>query len=177
MIRQGNRFSVVVTVALFVFGSSSSTLGRGSLAIEDSWNAAHLENLPPEIRARVQKWDLACGGSLAAAHLFARHLAIPGIRFLSLHFEDLRCANRSALCNDRGCLHEVYASAGSHYRLVLSVHAHEIRMTRNGDAAGIEIDDGASAPSILRWNGGRFSRLDADKKTNVKRSKTGTHNE
>jgi hypothetical protein len=150
--------SYVRAVAMIVIALSSSiepALSHSGFA-KDPWNPAHLEKLPSEIRAQVQKWEAACGGPIAAAQQFALYLTIPGTQFVALHFDDFRCNNKSVHCNLRGCLHEVYASSGGKYRLVLAVHAREIRLVRQQNAASVEIHDAGGTSRLLHWNGVRF---------------------
>ena len=123
---------------------------------QDRWNPAHLENLPPDIRAIVQKWEGACGGSLAAAQQFALYLTVPGAEFIALHFDDFRCRNKSVHCDTTGCLHEVYVANGGRYRRVLAVHARDIQLLRDQNAAVVEISDVNGKTRALRWNGRRF---------------------
>lgn len=121
------------------------------------WNPAHLDNLPPEIREQVQRWEGACGSSIAAAQQFALYLAIPGTQFVALHYDDFRCRNKSVHCNVDGCLHEVYVATKGRYRRVLTLHAHDIRLVRDQNAALVEISSGSNGRTrTLRWNGSRF---------------------
>lgn len=123
---------------------------------QDPWNPAHIERLPPELRAEAKKWDAACGGSIAASQQFALYLTVPGAQFVALHYDDFRCHNKSVHCDSGGCLHEVYvATNGGRYRRVMRVHARDIRMSRDRDMALIEISSGAGT-KLLRWSGGRF---------------------
>lgn len=58
--------SKIAVVPLCLSGISQPALSHGGLA-QNRWNPAHLRNLLPEFRAIVQKWDAACGRSIAAA--------------------------------------------------------------------------------------------------------------
>ena len=104
----------------------------------------------------MQKWEAACGGSLAAARQFALYLTVPGAQFVALHFDDFHCGNKSVHCDTTGCLHEVYVATNGRYRRVLTVHARDIRLIGDGDAAGVEISGVGGKARTLRWNGGRF---------------------
>ena len=113
---RSRRFISVIAIALLApTGMLQPAFSHGGLA-ENRWNPAHLQNLPPEIRASVQKWDAACGGSLAAAQQFALYLAVPGAQFVALHFDDFRCGNKSVHCVTTGCLHEVYLATNGRHR-------------------------------------------------------------
>jgi hypothetical protein len=123
---------------------------------ENRWNPAHLQNLPPEIRTSVQKWEAACGGSLAAGQQFALYLTVPGAQFVALHFDDFRCNNKSVHCETTGCLHEVYVATNGRYRRAVAVHARDIRLIRDRGTAELEISGMSGTIRTLRWNGGRF---------------------
>ena len=153
--RSGRFISVIVIALLAPTGMLQPAFSHGGLA-ENRWNPAHLQNLPPEIRASVQKWDAACGGSLAAAQQFALYLTVPGAQFVALHFDDFRCGNKSVHCDATGCLHEVYVSTNGRYRRVLTVHARDIRLLRDQDTAAVEIGGVGGKTRTLRWHGGRF---------------------
>lgn len=127
----------------------------GGLA-QDRWKPAHLEHLPPGIRAILQKWETVCGGSIAASQQFALYLTIPGGELVALHYDDFRCGNQSAQCTAKGCLHEVYVASNGHYRRVLAVHARDIRLLRDQTTARVEISGVNGETTALRWNGHRF---------------------
>lgn len=136
--------------------SAGPAMSYGGLA-RDPWNPAHLEHLPPEIRADVHKWEAACGGGLAAAQQFALYLDVPGARFIALHFDDFRCGNKAVHCRAGDCLHQVYVATNGRYRRVLSVQARDIRLLRDGNTALIELTSGSNGrPRLLRWTGRQF---------------------
>lgn len=119
------------------------------------------EELPPEIRKAVSRWQSPCGPPLAATHLFAHYLddRLIGSRLISLHFHELSCANKSGLCSYEGCLHRVYVSTDGRYQLAFSAHVPEVTLTLVDHTPAIEIDCGLLAPRcprVLRWDGGRF---------------------
>jgi hypothetical protein len=150
------RFALTVAIALLGLPGMVQPASPHSGLAENRWNPAHLQNLPPEIRASVQKWEASCGGSLAAAQQFALYLTVPGAQFVALHFDDFRCGNKSVHCDTTGCLHEVYVATHGRYRRTLAVHARDIRLIRNRDTAGVEISGMSGKTRTLRWNGGRF---------------------
>ncbi|MCJ9732705.1 hypothetical protein [Bradyrhizobium sp. PRIMUS42] len=123
---------------------------------QDPWSPAHIDMLPAEIRADVQKWNAACGGSIAAAQHFALYLTVPGTEFVALHFDDFHCRSRAVHCNSAGCLHEVYAATAGRYRRVLAVRAYDIRLSSVNNQAFVELLDGKGNSRTLRWNGSRF---------------------
>ena len=158
---RSRRFISVIAIALLApTGMLQPAFSHGGLA-ENRWNPAHLQNLPPEIRASVQKWNAACGGSLAAAQQFALYLTVPGAQFVALHFDDFRCGNKSVHCDATGCLHEVYVATNGRYRRVLTVHARDIRLISYQDTAAVEISAAwAARPERC---GGMAADLSSDK--------------
>ena len=130
-----SRLISTIAVALLCLSGIFQPAFSHSGVAQDRWNPAHLQNLPPEIRAIVQKWEAACGGPLAAAQQFALYLTVPGAELVALHFDDFRCGNKSVHCGTTGCLHEVYVASRGRYRRVLAVHARDIRLLRDQNAA------------------------------------------
>jgi hypothetical protein len=82
-----------------------------------SWNAEHIDALPPEIRIAVLAM---CPTRPQAAHYFATYL--DNSHRINLRFEKFHCEQRATLCNNAGCLHQVYAFANGHYRLAKSFY-------------------------------------------------------
>ena len=118
--RQGLLMKVApIALGLLVTASLASPVSpRGGLHLLDpAWNPQHINALPAEVRNALMHM---CGDS-QAEHLFASYSQ--NFRFLVLHFEHFRCGNRSALCTQSGCLHQVYVSTGGHYRLLRSYRA------------------------------------------------------
>jgi hypothetical protein len=147
--------SILTSGLLAAFGFLQPALSHSGTA-QDPWNPAHLEMLPSEIRAEVKKWDVLCGGSVAAAQRFALYLTVPSARFLALHFDDFRCRNKTVHCSSAGCLHEVYVSTTGRYRRVLAVHAHDVRLSSSNNQVFLELLDLNGNSRALRWNGSRF---------------------
>jgi hypothetical protein len=54
--------------------------------------------------------------------------------------------------------YEVYAGSGSSFRLALSIHAVDLKMTDEGGMAGLEVTIAGPHPSRIfyRWDGRRF---------------------
>lgn len=147
--------STIAVALLCLSGMLRPAFSHSGIA-QDRWNPAHLQNLPQGLRAVVQKWEAACGGSIAAAQQFALYLDVPGAELVALHFDDFRCGNKSVHCSTTGCLHEVYVASKGQYRRVLSVHARDIRLLRDRNTALVEISDVNGQTRALRWNGRRF---------------------
>jgi hypothetical protein len=105
-------------LVLAVCGIAAPASGRGGLPADEPWNRQHVSGLPPEIRGALARM---CGPSVSAQHHFA--LYSRDSRTITLHFEQLRCGERGALCTSAGCLHQVYERAGARYRLLKTFYA------------------------------------------------------
>jgi hypothetical protein len=160
--RQRSKLDVLVAVGLFTLAGLAPAAARsGGTSTDDPWNPAHIGGLPQEIRAGIEHSTRACGASVAAKHLVSRYIEDRGSgeRFIALHFDEIRCEHRASICTAAGCLHQVYASKGGPYRLVLSVYAPEIELKHLGNAAAVEVACGPSSrrcSRLLRWNGAHF---------------------
>ena len=94
------RSMLMVVVLLLVDLLSVSTLAyaRASLGLENPFAPHHIEGLPHDIRRTLYSRAKACGNRLAAAHYFSLSIEANGQRFISLHFEEFSCQNRSTIC-------------------------------------------------------------------------------
>jgi len=147
--------------ALLLVGSLSATsaaYARGGFASENPLAAEHIEALPPQIQRKLSARARACGNKAAAAHYFSVTIETKGQRFISLHFEDFVCKNRTTICAGDLCLHEVYLQSGAGHRLVFSAHARDLKMVNDGDTIGLEVS-GGSLRGRYRWSSGRFLRV------------------
>lgn len=144
--------------ALLLAGSLSATsvaYARGGFASENPFAAEHIEALPPEIQRKLSARARACGNRAVAAHYFSVTIGTKGQRFISLHFEDFTCQNRTTVCARDLCLHEVYLQTRTGHRLVFSAHARDLKMVDDDNTIGLEVK-GGSLQGRYRWSGGRF---------------------
>ncbi|MFX7082919.1 hypothetical protein ABTI41_20460, partial [Acinetobacter baumannii] len=81
------------------------------------WNPDHIVHLPAEVRGAVLAM---CGTPPSAGHYFATYSQ--NSRQINLHFEHFLCESGPHFCTAAGCLHQVYASTGGHFRLVKSFY-------------------------------------------------------
>jgi hypothetical protein len=88
----------------------------GNFHTEDRYNPQHIDNLPLEIRNSI----LHKCSTPKALHPFARYF--DGDKRIVLHFEHFLCDGEGPYCTPSGCLHQVWVSAGGHYRLVRSYY-------------------------------------------------------
>ena len=139
-------------------------MARGAISHRDVASTQHIEELPSEIRSALARWQSACGVPLAARDWFAHYLddKATGYRLISLHFHELSCINKAALCTAQGCLHQVYISTGGVYRLAFSANVPDVTLTfLDGRVPAIEIDcetfSTQCRPRVLRWNGRGFA--------------------
>jgi hypothetical protein len=156
-------FAILSLLGLVGIGPAAARGTIGS-ASGDVWNTAHVERLPREVRAAIERSAQACGMPITARHLFSRSIEdqITGDRFIALHFEEVHCVNEAAICTSAGCLHQVYVSKGGPYRLILNVHAPEIRLTLIDGSAAVEIDCGETTQPCTRyfhWDGSRLKAI------------------
>jgi hypothetical protein len=146
---------------MMLISLSSPAVARGGIAPPDGVSARHVEVLPPEIRKALSRWQSVCGSPLEAGHLFVLYLGdkASGLRFIALHFHELSCANKAALCSDQGCLHQVYALTDGAYRLVFSANVPDVTLKLLDHTLAVEIECRTldpQCPRVLRWNGRRF---------------------
>lgn len=145
-----------------LLSATSAVYARGGFSSENPLAAEHIEALPPEIQRKLSARARACGNKAAAAHYFSVTIATKGQRFISLHFEDFACQNRTTICREGLCLHEVYLQSKAGPRLVFSAHAHDLKMVDDGDTIGLEVS-GGSLQGRYRWSSGRFVRMTTGK--------------
>ena len=155
---------IAAMLTLAMIWLSPPAVARGGISHPDVASTRHIEELPSEIRSALGRWQSLCGVPLAARHSFAHYLGdrAIGYRLISLHFHELSCDNKAALCTDRGCLHQVYISTDDVYRLAFSANVPEITLIFLDHAIpAIEIDCETFSPQcrsrVLRWNGRRFA--------------------
>jgi hypothetical protein len=151
-------FCAGLLLAALAVGSTQAVALASMSHDRELWNTARIDALPPELRSRVMRLERACGAPVSAAKLFVLHLRSSGTQFIALHFDDFRCEDRGVLCRGRECLHEVYVRSGSSFWLALSIHAVDLKMTNEGDVAGLEVTAAEPHPSTVfyRWEGRRF---------------------
>lgn len=152
--------TIATMTTLCLLHPSPEGVARNETSHPDLASTQHITELPPEIVKAVNRWQSACGAPLAATHSFAHYLKDQSSRYrlISLHFHALSCDNRAAVCNNQGCLHQVYISTDDTYRLAFSGNVLEATLMFIDDKPVVEIDCYLpQCPRILRWNGRRFS--------------------
>ena len=154
--------TISTMLTLTMIWLSPLAAARGGISHTDVASTRHIEELPPEIRNALSRWQSACGSPLTARRLFAHYLGDNAVGYwlISLHFHELGCANGAALCTNLGCLHQVYISAGGAYRLAFSANVPEVTLRLLDHTPAIEIDceifRSHDCPRVLRWDGRRF---------------------
>jgi hypothetical protein len=152
-------YATMATSAVAILSMVHSATARGGFASEYPWAPEHIQRLPPDIRKAVLRQARMCGSKAAASHYFSLSIESGGGKFISLHFENFACASRTAICNDDGCLHQVYLKSNRRHRLVFATYADDIKLTDDGAKIGLEI----SSRGLMRhfqWNGKRFAVSD-----------------
>jgi hypothetical protein len=99
--------------------SDQSMAKGGNVRNEDYYDPAHLNRLPPEVRATVFR---ECS-TARAMHPFAEYK--DNLQTLVLHYEHFYCSTGDTYCGRSGCLHRVYGLSNGHYRLIKSFYAPE----------------------------------------------------
>jgi len=108
---------VYALMAVMLLTCVLSSAKGSNFRSEDRYNPQHIDSLPPEIRDAIYH---KCS-TPRALHDFASYSK--NTNRIVLHFEHFYCSEGTAFCNSSGCLHQVYVSAGGHYRLVRSYYA------------------------------------------------------
>lgn len=122
-----------------------------------------IDKLPHEIGAALAAWKPACGDRLTAGALFARITEVSGRRYVTLHFEELACVDRRAICNADGCRHEVYALSDGRFHRVFTRETVGLNLHNHDNIAVLELDCGVfGCLRALRWNGRAFLETAAD---------------
>lgn len=104
-------------LALSIVPAIVNAEGRRDQGHEDPWNPFHIDELPSEVRTKVQAM---CNGTSKALHYFATYSSDG--RVIHLHFEKFRCDGQQLFCNRSACLHQDYALKGHSYQLIRSFH-------------------------------------------------------
>ena len=127
------------------------------------------DRLPPAIRTTLESAKRACGDEyISVRNGFLRHLQGRAEEFTAVHFDEIGCANRAALCSSAGCLHRIFVTRGSSQREVWRGRASEIDMSIVAGRPSIEVhcgDFGHGCCRRLTWNGSRFVQDNAGKKS------------
>lgn len=155
--------------ALAVFLATFTAVVCGSVSARASYEAAgdlaqtlSLDRLPHEIGAALDLWKPACGRRIEAGQWFARISEISGRRYLTLHFEELACVDRSAICSSNGCRHEVYAFSNGRFHRIFTRQTTGLNLRDLQNTAVLELDCGLlGCLRALRWNGRTFLETSA----------------
>ncbi len=108
--------SLVALIALPLISTQMLAKG-GPYSSDDRYDPQHIENLPPEIRAKV----LSKCSTPRALHPFAH--SRDNMQTVVLHYEHFYCSTGGIFCGPSGCLHQIYVSSHGHFRLLRSFYA------------------------------------------------------
>ena len=160
------KLSATMFAIVFLLGLAGvlPASARSITPSEDPLSPAHIERLPREVRASIERSTRACGSGVAARHLFSRYIQdrVTGDRFIAIHFDEVYCINRAAICTTAGCLHQLYVSKGGPYRDIFNVYAPEIELKLLDGATVVEIACGQPAGACVRdfrWDGSHLRPL------------------
>jgi len=98
-------------------GVLTSAFARASSSEEKVWDRGRIDVLPPELRAALTRM---CGPDLTAQQYFAGYFG--NSKFLVLNFGRIRCGDRTAICTEGLCLHQVYRKVGDRYSFLRSYY-------------------------------------------------------
>jgi hypothetical protein len=108
---------ITLAILLSFPGVLTPAFARASSFEEKVWDPGNIDALPPEVRSALTRM---CGPDLAAQRYFAGYFE--NSKILVLHFGRLRCGNRTAICTQGRCFHQVYRKVGDRYRLLRSYY-------------------------------------------------------
>jgi hypothetical protein len=163
--RQSRKLTITTITAIATLSlvcPSPEAAAHNVTSHPDLPSTRHIAELPPEIVKVVNGWQSVCGSPIAARQSFAHYLEDKtlGYRLISLHFRELSCDNKAALCTNAGCLHQVYVSTDGTYRLAFSANVRDVTLTFIDHKPALEVDCDSllrlQCSRILRWNGHRF---------------------
>lgn len=87
----------------------------------DKLSTADITGPAAELRGQIENVTKACGSPVSVLNDFSRYLQDSNYRFIALHFEKIRCADLTAICRTKGCLHQIYvAKSDGPYQLVVN---------------------------------------------------------
>jgi len=99
-----------------------------------------LASLPAEIRLEIEPVVRTCRSPVTVVGEFSSYLVDHSDRFLTFHFENVRCADLTAICKTDGCLHQIYLSEGNEpYQLITSVYVFEVQLGHFDGVVGAKI--------------------------------------
>ena len=113
---------------------------------------AEIARLPAEIRSNIETVTRTCGSQVTIQGDFSTYLAERDNRFIALHFENIRCADLTSICKERGCLHRVYASKNNQpYQLIASNYVIEVELGHFDGAVGAKVTS-KERTRVVRWD-------------------------
>lgn len=120
-----------------------------------------LQRLPPAIHKAFKAAQLLCRDDAINVRTgFLRYLkGKKDVEFIAIHFDQLECLNRNALCSPNGCLHRVFVSDRGILREVWRGDVLEIDMSTESGIPSIDVDcsrRGSFCHHQMQWNGKRF---------------------
>lgn len=98
----------VILITSSILVQTSLAARGGGFASENPLAAEHIGDLPIEIRRSLKRFERECGAPVAGHH-FSTSIEASGRRFIALHFETFYCPGSLAICDEDGCLHEIFA--------------------------------------------------------------------
>lgn len=154
------RLFIALMVCLTPIGANA----RGSGMAQGRFSTLsyeQLQRLPPPIHKALKAAQRLCTDNAINIRTgFLRYLkGTTDEEFIAIHFDQLECFNRDALCSPNGCLHRVFVSKGGTLREVWRGDVLEIDMSTELGIPSIDVDcsrRGSFCRYRMQWNGKRF---------------------
>ena len=151
-------------IALVMCVISTGAIARASGIAQGKFSTLsyeRLQRLPPAIHKALKAAQLLCRGDAVNVRTgFLRYLkGKEGVEFIAIHFDQVECFNRDALCSPNGCLHRVFVFKGGNLREVWRGDVLEIDMSAESGIPSIDIDcsrGGSVCRHQMQWDGSRF---------------------
>jgi hypothetical protein len=155
-----SRFVIALVICLTTSGAMARASGQAQGRLVPL-SSGQYSRLSPPIRSALELAKRACGDEdISVRNGFLRYLQGPvGEEFTTVHFDQIGCGNRAAVCTSSGCLHRVFVSRAGLQREVWRGNVFEIDMSIVSGIPSIEVHCGGYDHSCCRrliWNGSRF---------------------
>lgn len=164
-----SRFFIALMICITASGAMARASGQAQGRLVPL-SSGQYSRMSPAIRSALEMANRSCGDEyITVRNGFLRYLqGGTGEEFTAVHFDEIGCANRAALCSSAGCLHRIFVTRGSSQREVWRGRASEIDMSIVAGRPSIEVhcgDFGHGCCRRLTWNGSRFVQDNAGKKS------------
>ena len=117
---------------------------------------ADLAALPKQLRVEIEGVTKTCNSPVSVLDNFFSYMQDGNYRFIVFHFEKIRCADLTAICRTRGCLHQIYVSRNTEpYVRIVSDYFLELELKHLDGAVAVEVTS-TGGTRTRRWDGKGF---------------------